>query len=67
MSIGEESIAHSLKLVIHQDKSIRALAYADTGATYSVFHSEYCEELGIDLNSGKRVDTVPPKVHFSSS
>jgi predicted aspartyl protease len=42
--------------LIHQDKTIRALAYADTGATYSVFHSEYCEELGIDLPSGKRVD-----------
>jgi hypothetical protein len=28
---------------------VHVLAYADTGATYSVFHSDYCEKLGIVL------------------
>ena len=40
----------------HRSNHVRVLAYADTGATYSVFHSDYCEKLGIDLRSGKRVD-----------
>ena len=39
-------------------KRIRTLAYADTGATYSVFHSDFCEELGINPQSGKRNDIV---------
>jgi len=42
--------------VFHNDKSIRTLAYIDTGATYSVFHSDFGEELGIDLQSGKKYD-----------
>jgi hypothetical protein len=32
--------------VIKGDKQIRTIAYVDTGATYSVFHSDFCEELG---------------------
>ena len=35
---------------------IRTLAYVDTGATYSVFHSDYCEELGLVLRDGVRID-----------
>ena len=42
--------------VFNNDKSIRTLAYVDTGATYSVFHSDFSEELGIDLQSGKKYD-----------
>jgi hypothetical protein len=43
-------------ILTHNSNHVRVLAYADTGATYSVFHSDYCEKLGIDLRSGKRVD-----------
>ena len=37
-------------------RKIRTLAYVDTGATYSVFHSDFCEELGLELHSGSRID-----------
>jgi hypothetical protein len=39
-------------------KSITTLAYLDTGASFSVFNSEYCERLGLVLLSGKRVDIM---------
>ncbi len=42
--------------VINWDKEVRTLAYVDTGATYSVFHSDFCEELGLILRSGNRID-----------
>jgi len=42
--------------LIHGNDEIRTLAYADTGATYSVFHSDYCEELGLVLRDGDRID-----------
>ncbi len=42
--------------VINRDKEVRTLAYVDTGATYSVFHSDFCEELGLILRSGNRID-----------
>lgn len=42
--------------ITHKNKEIRTLAYVDTGATYSVFHSDFCEELGLTLKSGTRVD-----------
>jgi predicted aspartyl protease len=42
--------------VINKDKEVRTLAYVDTGATYSVFHSDFCEELGLILRSGSRTD-----------
>ncbi|MEW5936355.1 MAG: retropepsin-like aspartic protease [Candidatus Thermoplasmatota archaeon] len=42
--------------VNNKDKRIRTLAYVDTGATYSVFHSDFCEELGLAMRSGNRVD-----------
>jgi len=42
--------------VINGDKQIHTIAYVDTGATYSVFHSDFCEELGLSLRAGKRID-----------
>ena len=42
--------------VINEDKQIRTIAYVDTGATYSVFHSDFGEELGLSLHAGERVD-----------
>lgn len=42
--------------VSDKDRKIRTLAYVDTGATYSVFHSDFCEELGLRLRSGSRID-----------
>jgi predicted aspartyl protease len=38
------------------DKAVSTLAYLDTGATYSVFNSDFCERLGLDLQKGERVD-----------
>ena len=40
----------------YKANKVRTLAYADTGATYSVFHSDFAEELGIDIQKGKRID-----------
>ena len=37
-------------------KAVSTLAYLDTGATYSVFNSDFCERLGLDLQDGERVD-----------
>lgn len=42
--------------VISKDREVRTLGYVDTGATYSVFHSDFCEELGLILHSGSRID-----------
>ena len=42
--------------IIHKDRTVRTLAYIDTGATYSVFHSDFADELGLDLFSGERID-----------
>ncbi|RLF48285.1 MAG: hypothetical protein DRN20_04865 [Thermoplasmata archaeon] len=42
--------------IINQDKIVRTLAYLDTGATYSVFHADFAEELGLDIYSGERKD-----------
>jgi hypothetical protein len=39
----------------HDNKRARTLAYVDTGATYSVFHSDFCEALGLELKKGKRI------------
>lgn len=44
--------------VISKDREVHTLAYVDTGATYSVFHSDFCEELGLILHSGSRKDIV---------
>jgi hypothetical protein len=44
--------------VVNNDNTIRLLAYLDTGATYSVFHSDFSEELGLDILSGKRFDII---------
>lgn len=40
----------------NNDKELRTLAYVDTGATYSVFHSDFCDELDLSLRNGKRID-----------
>jgi len=40
----------------NKDKEIRTLAYVDARATHSVFHSDFCEELGLSLRSGRRID-----------
>jgi len=40
----------------YKTNKVRTLAYADTGATYSVFHSDFGEELGLDIHKGKRLD-----------
>lgn len=40
----------------NKNRRVRTPAYLDTGATYSVFHSDFCEELGIEMLTGKRVD-----------
>lgn len=42
--------------VINNDNRIRTLTYVDTGATYSIFHADFCEELDIELLSGERVN-----------
>ena len=42
--------------IINNNKVVRTLAYLDTGATYSVFHSDFAEELGLDIYSGERTD-----------
>ncbi|NOZ82834.1 MAG: hypothetical protein GXN98_03320 [Euryarchaeota archaeon] len=42
--------------IMNQDRRIRTLAYLDTGATYSVFHGDFAEELGLDMYSGERRD-----------
>lgn len=42
--------------VINGDKQVRTIAYVDTGATYSVFHSDFAEELDLSLRSGDRID-----------
>ena len=42
--------------ITNKDKNIRTLAHVDTGATYSVFHSDFAEELGLDVYSGERKD-----------
>ena len=44
--------------LINNGNRIRTLAYVDTGATYSVFHSDFCEELGLDMFSGERRDII---------
>jgi len=44
--------------IVRGDRVVRTLAYLDTGATYSVFHSDYAEELELDLYSGERVDLI---------
>lgn len=40
----------------HKANIVRTLAYADTGATFSVFNSDFCEELGLELRKGQRID-----------
>ena len=42
--------------IMNKDKVVRTLAYLDTGATYSVFHADFAEELGLDIYSGERKD-----------
>ncbi len=42
--------------LIKGDRFIRTLAYIDTGATYSVFHADFAEVLGINIYSGERKD-----------
>lgn len=42
--------------VINKNKEIRTLVFVDTWATYSVFHSDFCEELGLPLRTGSRID-----------
>ena len=44
--------------ILNNDRNVRTLAYLDTGATYSVFHSDFADELGLDLYSGERVDLL---------
>ncbi len=40
--------------IINKNRTVRTLAYLDTGATYSVFHADFAEELGLDIFSGER-------------
>ncbi len=44
--------------IANRGKSVRTLAYLDTGATYSVFHADFAEELGLDIYSGERKDVT---------
>ena len=37
-------------------RSIRSIAYLDTGATYSVFHADFCLRLGLRLDAGEPID-----------
>ncbi len=52
---GRASPLVTTKLSIN-DKSVITLAYLDTGATYFVYNSDFCERLGLDLLKGERVD-----------
>jgi len=42
--------------LLNKEQSVRTLAYIDTGATYSVFHADFAEVLGINIYSGERRD-----------
>ena len=42
--------------LISGSREVLTIAYADTGATYSIFHSDYSDELGLELRDGKRID-----------
>ena len=52
---GRASPLVTTKLSIN-DKSVTTLAYVDTGATYSVYNSDFCERLGLELLKGERMD-----------
>jgi len=52
---GRASPLVTTKLSV-KDKSVTTLAYVDTGATYSVYNSDFCDRLGLDLLKGERVD-----------
>ena len=36
-------------------REVRTLGYLDTGATFSVFHSDFCGALGLKLKDGEKV------------
>jgi hypothetical protein len=42
--------------ITHKKNSIRTIAFVDTGATYSVFHWDFGEELKIDIEKGDKID-----------
>ena len=44
--------------IVNNNRAIRTLAYLDTGATYSIFHADFADQLGLDIYSGKRVDVT---------
>ncbi len=52
---GRASPLVTTKLSVN-DKSVTTLAYVDTGATYSVYNSDFCDRLGLDLLKGERID-----------
>ena len=41
------------------DRSIRLVAYVDTGAGYCMFQSEYAELLGLELTQGMQIEVTP--------
>jgi predicted aspartyl protease len=54
---GRASPLVTTKLSVN-DKSITTLAYVDTGATYSVYNSDFCDRLGLELQKGKRMNII---------
>jgi predicted aspartyl protease len=52
---GRASPLVTTKLSVN-DKSVTTLAYVDTGATYSVYNSDFCDRLGLELLKGERID-----------
>jgi predicted aspartyl protease len=54
---GKASPLVTTKLSVN-DNSVTTLAYVDTGATYSVYNSDFCDRLGLNLQKGERVDII---------
>jgi hypothetical protein len=52
---GRASPLVTTKLSV-DDKSITTLAYVNTGATHSVYNSDFCDRLVCDLLKGERID-----------
>ena len=44
--------------ISNNNKSITTLAYLDTGSTYSVFNSDFCERLELDLLNGEMINII---------
>ena len=52
--IDDEPIV-SLDIQTKDEGWIKVNAYIDSGAGFSVFHSDYAEALGLELESGKKI------------